>query len=441
MHPTATEFVCEGRAGGAIVHNSVIITVAGEPHGGPDAIQLDPPVVEFPGGGDVSACCYDVDPVPPPSQNQDWVEVDSGCRKDCARAACNRILEGLREQVMQADPSNGGCSALPDSFADDCRARVRGSLETWIAHIEANYDECVSVAAQSNNAALPFDDPAAPFLDELKLELPDSGCNPDLAGCLFGAELRPFCELDNFTEANTCEQAGNLEDELAGVEDDGGVDESSGGGSVVDPWGDLGTLVECSPQTSCLVHEELFENVATNFDVFYDEGVDLQFGTHATGVTGLKVTGLGTGEDSKDLFDAFGVKNNDVITHVNNDPLSSGPNVWGIIQDLQDVSYWEVRVRRYKCVGASCSWTTFNYDIALAVSFGDAIDPRNPGHRTEADSTGTTTGASEQDESDEGLGCGCTGGGVPKSRGYLVLFALLALRYRRRLRSAYGRRV
>jgi hypothetical protein len=57
---TASEFECEGRAGGAIVFNQVI---APNGAGGPGAVQTTPAVTEFPSQGNaVSACCDQPDP-------------------------------------------------------------------------------------------------------------------------------------------------------------------------------------------------------------------------------------------------------------------------------------------------------------------------------------------------------------------------------------------
>src|SRR5690606_4747643 len=61
-HPPATEYTCEGQAGGAIVYNQVILEIAGEDRGGPGFIEPDPPVTDFPASADVSSCCYGLDP-------------------------------------------------------------------------------------------------------------------------------------------------------------------------------------------------------------------------------------------------------------------------------------------------------------------------------------------------------------------------------------------
>jgi hypothetical protein len=42
------------------------------------------------------------------------------------------------------------------------------------------------------------------------------------------------------------------------------ADNSGGGGGVVDPFGDIGSLITCSPQTTCTIHDELEFDVETN---------------------------------------------------------------------------------------------------------------------------------------------------------------------------------
>lgn len=321
---------------------------------------------------------------------------------------------------MASDPSDGKCDPLPGNYETECRNRVKSSFESWIAQIEANYEQCVSAAVHNNDPAKPYTDPQEAFADEGKLVFEDWGCNTDLAGCLYDAELRPFCEIDDFSEGSSCEDAENPIDSQA-TGDGGSVDSSTGGGGVIDPFGDVETLVYCSPPTTCWIGPELKSNVETHFNVFYDEGVELTLGTYATGVTGLKVSGLDAGEESKGLFDAFGITNLDVITHVNNTALDSGSDVWAVIDNMDGVSQWNITVRR----PARGSYATLNYTISLAVSIGSEHPP-NVAHGTSGGNAEETQGGRQ--------GCGCAHGrgAGPGVMAIAVLLGMCGVRRRRR---------
>ena len=414
-----TAYSCEGRAGGALLYNQVVITVAGDPKGGPGVVQTDPAVTEFPGdGAEVSACCNGFDPV------EDATVISENCQYDCGRAACNRVLASLRAQLEADDPSDGGCDPLPDSFEAECRERVHDSLQSWIDQIEANYTECVSAAVSNTNPDAGFTDHLTPFPAVGKLEFADNGCNHDVAGCLYGAELRPFCQIDSFSTESSCMAAGNPEDPAA---DGGGDADTTGGGGVADPpFGILSELIECSPQTSCAIDPQLIANVEASFSVFYDEGVVMPFGTFATGVTGLKITGLNTGEDSKALFDAFGLRNNDVITHVNGTALNSSAKIWTVIGGLEDASTWSIKVRRR---ASGSTYSTLNYSIVLMVAI-EAVEPIPPLAAT----PGQSDDAGPLDPDDAvGSGCGCSAK-TPRPWAWLLLPPLGAAVARRRRR-------
>lgn len=267
---------------------------------------------------------------------------------------------------MESDPSDGKCDAAPMSFGgpDKCRANVTISLESFIDQIECNYEDVVAAVAGNENPDLPYWDPEFPFADEARFVFPqDPDCNHGELGCFFDAELRAFCEITDETIQSSCEQAGNLPDPAA--DDDGGcgVDETGGGGGIVDPFGDIDNSVYCSPQTDCTILQQLHYDVGYNFHVFYDEGVELVPVSSPT--RGVKVTGLNSGEYSKELADAFGIQNDDVITHVNGTQLANEANTFTVIAMLDaDDGPWSVTVRRWN----GSSWATLNYSIALAVS-------------------------------------------------------------------------
>jgi MYXO-CTERM domain-containing protein len=422
---TPSQYVCEGSAGGAIVYNAQPFEVFGVMKGGPNDIQTDPAVTEFPSmGNDVSSCCYGLDPEQEPSDEE---TITDECRNDCARAACNRVLDQLRSAVIESDPSDGDCAGAaivaPNTGGEDgCIERLRGSLETWIAAIEAGYSQCVTAAFNNTNPNAPFTDHMAPFGADKKLELPDSGCDHTAPGCLFGAELRPFCALTDFTEAQSCMAAGNDKDANA----DGALDDTDegGGGGMTDPFGDLQELIWCSPQTTCTIDAELLTNVDTNFYVFWDEGVTGELGTWATGVTGFKITGLDTGEDSKALLDAFDIRNNDVITHVNSTALVTWRHLADVVADIQNVSSWSITVRREGT--PPNPWVTLNYTVSIAVSFGNEV---------RGDATPAEVAADvDKARSDGSQSCACRASNDrnPRSVILLLLFTAVARRRRRR---------
>jgi hypothetical protein len=215
LHPRATRYRCMGHAGGAIVYDQVHVEVLGiEVGGGPGSIQMEPSITAFPSRGHhVSACCHGA---PEPSMIE-----DGACSEDCGRAACNRVLASLRTAAASADPSNGACDGhLEADERQQCRDNVHDSLESWIAQLETRYDECVAAAVANGDGTLAFEDPGTPFGDARKLAFEDHGCDMEQTGCLFMAELRPFCEIDGHLELQSeCAAAGSPEDPAADGEE------------------------------------------------------------------------------------------------------------------------------------------------------------------------------------------------------------------------------
>lgn len=132
-------------------------------------------------------------------------------------------------------------------------------------------------------------------------------------------------------------------------------------------FGDLDNLISCSPSTTCEIGDELLYNVQANFEIFHDEGVlltmvSLSGGTSGGTIVGAQLTGLDSGEDSYDLlWTHLGLRNNDVITHVNTVPLNSSANVLEVLEDLLTTATWDVTVRRARSGG----WDTREYFIHL----------------------------------------------------------------------------
>jgi hypothetical protein len=99
-----------------------------------------------------------------------------------------------------------------------------------------------------------------------------------------------------------------------GVGDDGGActEDADGGGDGADTttgsgggnvFGDLSSLIDCSPQTTCSFDTRLLFNVQANWETFYDDGVTLTMVT-ITGVgSGVEIEGLsGDSEKGADLL-------------------------------------------------------------------------------------------------------------------------------------------
>jgi hypothetical protein len=196
-----TQFSCQGVGGGAVVYNSVV--VLGQ--GGPGALELDPPEIVFPDADpSVQACC-----IAPPA---DEVDITTACESDCARAACNRVLQELRTGIELEDPSDGACAGI-----NACIERLRDSIIAWEASLVAQYDKCLSVARINDDPGLPYNDFLTPFVDERKVVLDNADCNPDHLGCLYAGEVRLYCSVDGFerVEDSLCETAGNPRDPMS----------------------------------------------------------------------------------------------------------------------------------------------------------------------------------------------------------------------------------
>jgi hypothetical protein len=135
-------------------------------------------------------------------------------------------------------------------------------------------------------------------------------------------------------------------------------------GEPADPFGDLDVLVACSPQTYCTVDAELIWNIQAHFDQFFTENVALAIGASGApcNVTGAKISGLGNGEDSKELAMKFDLRNDDVITVVEGISITSATAAARVIHDLETTTdAITMRVRRRSTSGMSC--TTLNYTI------------------------------------------------------------------------------
>lgn len=416
--PPATEFQCEGQAGGHIVFEQVPVmlgqtVLGGGPGSIPSAPEESPEWIPFPSmEHEVSACCYGM---------QTSMGLTDSCRSDCARAAVNDILERLRTAAMAMDPSDGKCDQAPMGFGGPsaCRDNLRNSLESFIEQIECNYEQVVEVVSGNEDPDLPYWDFEFPFLDSNKFTFQDPDCSHDQLGCLFNAELRAFCEISDHTEQSSCEQAGNLPDPAAGDEACG-LDETGEGLVSGNPFGVISQLVYCSPQTECAILSDLHYNVGYNFHVFWDEGVEMTFVTLPT--RGYQLSGLDTNEHSKELLDAFGIQNGDVITHVNSTQLVDEAATLDVIGMLdEDDGPWSITVRRWN----GSSWSTLSYSVEIATSFDSLA-------RGEQDPSKVAAPGADEQESGPMGSCACQASRRPAPWGFTMLLLGGAFMRRRR---------
>lgn len=420
MHPTATEYQCVGQAGGNIIFRQVEVKVGANVVGGglgsnpaPPDDPDDPMWPQLPSmDHSASACCYGLDPdAPDPGGQVDENLIkrgESGCQKDCARAACNEVIARLNEKLELSDVSEGACDPAPlgHGGTDKCRSNLRKTFESWVEQLDDRYDDCLNAAFNNTDPSLHYWDHAVPFSNDKKFVFTNPDCHDDELGCLFDAELRPFCDIQDIVEQSTCEVAGNPHNPDGPADPDTTAGDEEGG--VIEDFGDIDGSVTCSPATTCSVLAELRYNVEYNFHLFYDEGVVLTLGAHATGITGLQLSGVNAGEQSKKLFDAFNFVNGDVITHVNSVAVDSWVDVGMVLLGIDSTTTWAITVRRH----AGTSWSTRNYVITI-VSAVKAPD------------------AGGEDTSAAGS-CGCTTESSPTQGILALLFAGFVGRRRRK---------
>ena len=125
-----------------------------------------------------------------------------------------------------------------------------------------------------------------------------------------------------------------------------GLDSSGGGQGNV--FGDL-SLVGCSGVCDCNYPEEIFDNISQQFQTIIDDGVMLeQEFVQVGGLTRERYRlHLPPSTDSEELFEAFGLRDGDIITEVNGTPLVS-TNLGPIIGEMSEIessdgANWRIR--------------------------------------------------------------------------------------------------
>lgn len=173
------------------------------------------------------------------------------------------------------------------------------------------------------------------------------------AGDPYDCDFHPDLATTGADDGPVCEEG-----------DDEGVDEESGAPLLSDPFGDVEALVDCTGTTTktCVIEPELLANVTENFQTFYDEEVWLEMVNITGPGRGAQITGVDSGEDVEELLDAFGIEDEDLITHVNNIHLQGEEDALQAIYEIPLDTAWSVTVRRWN----GSSWDTLSYSISVA---------------------------------------------------------------------------
>jgi hypothetical protein len=142
-------------------------------------------------------------------------------------------------------------------------------------------------------------------------------------------------------------------------------------GAEAEPFGDVTQLIDCAPLQSyeqyCTYDQSLLATVAAKFHVFHDEGVWLEAKNISGAGRGVQISGLDSGEASKEFFDRFDIQNEDHLTHVNSVALTSSSAILDAIMAFEDGSTttWTLTIRRKN----GWTWDTLDYYVTPAVSF------------------------------------------------------------------------
>lgn len=156
-------------------------------------------------------------------------------------------------------------------------------------------------------------------------------------------------------------------DDLAGGGDGAGQDESSGsdgssGGSMLEPFGDLDTLLTCATPTTCALEPALFVAVQSNFGIFHDEGIRVGLVDIPALGRGLQLSGLDRHEASAQLLGALGLQNGDVLTHLDDASILAPTTVERLLLALPTTEAWSFTVRRR----SGARWQTLAVTVTRA---------------------------------------------------------------------------
>ena len=254
-----------------------------------------------------------------------WVDViDSAAYKSCvSHLTCNGA-PGTCDIDINVD---GDQSCTQNSAIGVCSTNISGTLKSQLElPTPSKYPECSSPVIVTANSA------------NCEGHIPDM--NATGGDCLDDGGVIP----------------GDSSDSTAGLDSTGTGERSAG------PFGDLDTLIACTGN-DCDIDSQLILNLMENFATFYDEGVTLEIvDDTVTCGPGARIDGLDAGEAARDLADEFSIQNNDIITSVNGVEPSSANNVVRILNDIDDLTNFDVQVDRFVSSpnGPSCTRITWS---------------------------------------------------------------------------------
>jgi hypothetical protein len=159
------------------------------------------------------------------------------------------------------------------------------------------------------------------------------------------ATCQPILQADT-DDTPACDEGGG--GGSTGLDESGGVDGSSGG-SMSGVFGDIDVLVRCSEantSTTCTVEPLLFVNVQSNFGIFHDEGIRF-FPIETVGIgRGVQISGTERRGDGAELLLALGLRDGDVITHVDGAAIFSPGAMERVLLAVPSTTAWKLVIHR-----------------------------------------------------------------------------------------------
>jgi hypothetical protein len=167
-------------------------------------------------------------------------------------------------------------------------------------------------------------------------------------------QCSPILQADTEGTPGCEEGGGDGLDESGSSGSDGGADESGGGssesgesgGSMVEPFGEIGALVRCTAPRTCVVEPELFAAVESNFGIFVDEGLRLEVVAMAEIGAGVRISGLDRAEASGRLLRALGIEEGDVLMDLDGASIVAPETLEALMLELPTARSWRLTLRR-----------------------------------------------------------------------------------------------
>lgn len=264
--------------------------------------------------------------------------------------------------VMQAIEHLEGGGQLSD-LGMEVRTAYVATVDAVKAELQA---QCNTAApGQCTNAAQVCTGIAADMYEQLVI---DETCVLQLAG-VEPVALAPgeVCEHGLVEQATDAGEPGeHCTEGTTGRSRSDGADETTGDtgdtGMMVEPFGDLDTLVRCSRPTSCEVDEALVANLSAHLDVLGQERATLTLvGKDAPCGPGLRLGGLDPREHTTALAHAFGLRNGDVVHALEGVALEGMSAAMNAIASLLEDPSTELVVQR--AVSSECETLVVAIDV------------------------------------------------------------------------------